>query len=193
LRFGLRADSWRAPQPPLARRLAKLVGGADPERARQLDRAPRIQAEIPAEADEIGCELALELVELGDRTGFDQLAEPRLDRTPDAPQLARPSRFNELGDREGRLANGVGGATVGADGVRVAVDELQQHGERIEPIGDLGVVHQPQSPPSRRSLARSVASFVRRWPAPCDERSDDVGVAEAIYEGAFSRPFLHHR
>jgi hypothetical protein len=49
--------------------------------------------------------------------------------------------------------------------VWVAVDELEQRGERIESIGDLGVVHRRQSPPSGGRFARRVASLVRRWPA----------------------------
>ena len=62
-------------------------------RAISTDRFVR-QPEVAAEADEPGHELALELAQLGDLPGLDQLAQPRLDPGPDAAQLAatRPER-----------------------------------------------------------------------------------------------------
>src|SRR5437773_1478731 len=52
-RLGLRPDSRHGSEPARGRRLAKLVGRADAERARELDRALRTKPEIAAEADEI--------------------------------------------------------------------------------------------------------------------------------------------
>ena len=80
-------------QPPRRGGLAQLVGGSDAERAADLDRALRPEAEQPPEADELRRDLALELVELRDPPGLDELAQPRLDPRPDAAQLSHaPAR-----------------------------------------------------------------------------------------------------
>ena len=66
-----------------------------------------------------------------------------------------------------RAAETIRGAAVGADGVRVAVGELEQRSECIKTIGDLGVVHERQSPGTRRVArprggltARSIATIL---------------------------------
>ena len=141
LRLGLRPDARDGPQPARGRRLAKLVGGADAERPRELDRALRAEPEVAAEADEIGRELALELRQLGDLARLDELAQPRLDPRADPAQLARPPGPHELGDRERRAADRLGGAAVGAGRVRVRLGELEQRRERVQAVGDLGIVH----------------------------------------------------
>ena len=66
-----------------------------PERPRDLDRAPRGQPEVAAEADQPGRELALELGQLGDLPRLDELAQPRLDPGPDPAQLPHPPRAHE--------------------------------------------------------------------------------------------------
>jgi hypothetical protein len=140
-RLGLRPDSGDAPQPAGGRRLAQLVGGADSERSRYLDRAFSAQAEIAAHADQIGGELTLELRQLGDPARLDELAQARLDPRADPAQLARAAGPHQLRDREPGTTDGLGRATVGASHVRVRLGELEQRRERVEAIGDLGVVH----------------------------------------------------
>ena len=137
----LRPDPRHGPQPPGRRRLAQLVGRADAERPRDLDRALRAQPEVAAEADEVGRELALELRQLGDLAGLDELAQPRLDPRADPAQLAHPPGPHELGDGDRRGADRLGGAAVGAGRVGVRVGEVEQRRERVQPVGDPGVVH----------------------------------------------------
>ncbi len=74
LRLDLRPDARDRPQPARGRRFAKLVGGADVERARKLDGALRPEPEVAPEADEIRRQFALELRQLGDLTRLDELA-----------------------------------------------------------------------------------------------------------------------
>ena len=83
-------------------------------RAISTDRL-RAQPEVAAEADEVGRQLALELGQLGDLAGLDQLLEPARDPRPDAAQLAHPAR-GARGRRPGRAcaADRLRRATVGA-------------------------------------------------------------------------------
>ena len=98
------------------------------------------EAEIATEADEAGRELALELGQLGDVAGLDELAQPRLDPAADPAQLAHPAAAHELGDRDaGARADRLGRAAVGAGRVRVRVGELEQRRERVQPVGDLAL------------------------------------------------------
>ena len=106
------------------------------ERASSTERLA-LEAEVAPEADEVGRELALELGELGDLAGLDELAQPRLDPLADPAQLADPVSAHELGDRERGAADRLGGAAVGADRVRVRLDELEHQRERLEAVGDL--------------------------------------------------------
>ena len=92
LRLGLRPDARHGPQPARGRRLAKLLGRADAERPRELDRALRAQPEVAAEADELGRELALELRQLGDRRRS-RRARAAAPRSPGRSRAARaPAR-----------------------------------------------------------------------------------------------------
>ena len=52
----------------------------------------------------------------------------------------RPAR-HKLGDGHGAVADGLGGSLVGADRVRIGVPQLEDRGEGVEPVGDLGVIH----------------------------------------------------
>ena len=91
-RLGLRPDAGHGPQPPGGRRLAQLVGRADAERPRDLDRALRAEPEVAAEADEAGRELALELGQLGDRRRS-RRARAAAPRSPGRSRAARaPAR-----------------------------------------------------------------------------------------------------
>ena len=127
---------------PDAAAARELVGGAHAERARQLDRALGAQAEVAAEADEVRRQLALDLSELLDLARLHQLAQPRLDPLADPAQLADPATAHEVLDWERGTPDRLGGAAVGADRVRVRLDELEHQRERLQAIGDLGVVHE---------------------------------------------------
>ena len=140
-RLGLRTDSRHRPQPALGGRLAQLVGGADVQGPSELDRAPGAESEVAPEADEIRRELALELLQLADLAGLDELAQPRLDPRADPPQLADPSGPHELAHGRRGAADHLGRAAVRAGRVRAGVAELEQRRQRVQAIGDLGVVH----------------------------------------------------
>jgi hypothetical protein len=139
-RLGLRSDAGRGPQSPGGRGLAQLLGRTDPERPRDLDRALGAQPEIAAEADELGGQLALELLELGYPARLDQLEQPRLDARTDPAQLANATRPDQLRDWDRRAANRLGGAPVGPRGVGIRVGQLEQGRERVEAPGQLAVV-----------------------------------------------------
>src|SRR5581483_8418948 len=59
----LGADAGDRGEPPRRRRLPELIGGADAQGLRDLDRAPRGQPQKAAEPDQLGSELTLELRE----------------------------------------------------------------------------------------------------------------------------------
>jgi hypothetical protein len=142
----LRADAGSGSQAPCARRLAKLIRRLRAERARDLDRPLRLQAEQAAEADELRLDLALQLVELCDRPGLDELLQPRRDARADAAQLLGPARAHELLDRRLRLADGLGRPAVGARGVEARAGEVEQTGKRLQALGDRRVVHASYMP-----------------------------------------------
>ena len=140
-RLGLRPDPRHGAQAARGGRLAQLGGRPDAERPRELDRALRAQAEVAAQADQLGRELALELRQLGDRAGLDELAQPRLDPGADPAQLARPPGAHQLDDGDRGRPDRLGGAAVRARRVGVRVGELEQRRERVQAIGDQGVLH----------------------------------------------------
>ena len=146
LRLALRPDPRHAAQPPGRRRLAQLAGRPHAERPRDLERARGAQAEVAAEADQLGRELALELRQLGDLAGLDQLPQPALDPRADAAQLAHPPGPDQPGDRHRRAADRLGGAVIGARLVRVRVGQLEQRCEGLQAVGDPGVVHRGSVP-----------------------------------------------
>ncbi len=99
------------------------------------------EAHEPAERDELRLDFALELFELGDAAGLDELDEPALDPRADPAQVPDAPRSDELGDRRPRLADQLGGAPVGADGVVAGARQLEQGGVRLEHLRDLSVAH----------------------------------------------------
>jgi hypothetical protein len=106
-----------------------------------LDRRAVAPARGSGRADEPGRELALELRELGDVAGLDELAQPPLDARSDPAQLAHAPRADEPLDGDRRAADRLGGPAVGARRVGVRVAELEQGREPLEAIRDPGVVH----------------------------------------------------
>jgi len=84
LRLGLGPDARHAAQLPGQRRGAELLRRPDIQRTRDVDRPPRAQPQVPAEPDQRRRQVALELRQLGDVAGLDQLEKARLvRRVPD--------------------------------------------------------------------------------------------------------------
>ena len=133
----LRPDPGHACEPSLCRGLPELLGGAHAESAPDLDRTLRAETDEPPEPDELGRDLALQLVELGDPPRLEELAEPRLDPRADAAQLADAAGLHELRDRRLRLADQLGGPPVGAHGVGARFGEVEQGCERLQAVRDL--------------------------------------------------------
>jgi hypothetical protein len=154
-RLGLRADAGDVGQAARGGGLAQLVGRAHLERAGDLQRPPRGQAEVAAEPDQLRRQLALELGELRDPAGLDELAKPPFDATSDPAQLAHPPGAHEGGDVDPRVADRLRGAAVGAGRVRVRLGELEQRRERLQAVGDLAVADHAVARISRSASARS--------------------------------------
>ena len=137
----LRPDSRDAVEPSLRRSLAQLRQRPDPERMPELAHPLRRDAEQRSHADELRQRLRLELVQLGDAAGLDELAEPGLDAGADTGQLPHTSLPHERGHIGGRRADQVGRSAVRAHGVVAGAVEVEQGGEGVEAIGEGGVVH----------------------------------------------------
>ena len=93
------------------------------------------------DADELRQRLRLELVQLGDLAGLDELAQPRLDPGPDPGQLAHAALADELGDVGRRRADQLRRPPVGAHGVVAGPVQVEQSGEGVEALGERRVVH----------------------------------------------------
>ena len=164
LRLDLRPDPGHGPQPPGRGRLAELLRGADAERPRDLDRALRGQPQVAAEPDQAGRQLALELGELRDLAGLQQLLEPPLDPGADPAQLLHATLAHERVDRRRGAADQLRGAPVRADRVGIGLRELEQRREGVEAVGDRGVLH-PSSVPTtigRVAVPEEHREFARR-------------------------------
>ena len=137
----LRADPRHGREPFLRRGRPQLRQRPDPERVPELAHPLRRDAEQRGDADQLRQRLRLQLVQLCDAPGLDQLAQPRLDSRADAGQLARPPGAHERGHVGGRRADQVGRATVGAHRVVAGAVEVEQGGEGVQPFGERGVGH----------------------------------------------------
>ena len=62
-----------------------------------------------------------------------------LDRRPDPREARRRLLERELGDRDGRLADPLRRPPVGLEAEGVGAVELEQVGEEVEALGELGV------------------------------------------------------
>jgi hypothetical protein len=139
--LGLRPDARDGGQPPFARSLAELVCCRHAERSADLDHALRPDPEEAPEPDQLGLHLALELVELRDAPGLDELAEACGDTGADAAQLLHTPGGDELGDRRLRLADRLRSSPIRTRGVVAGVREVQQARERFQLLRDVGVCH----------------------------------------------------
>ena len=188
----LRPDARHRAQPPGRRRLAQFVPRAYVQGAGDLERALGAEPEVEAEPDQVGPQLTLELGQLGDLAGLDQLAQAPLDARPDPPQPAHLAGADEAGHRELRRAHGLRGPPVGARGVGIRVRELEQRGEGLEALGDGRVVEvrcahtrndaasaagnvQPDCPELRMTPSRRGGSL----PDHCDEGGSHGGLVRA--------------
>jgi hypothetical protein len=141
LGLALGPDPRHRPQLPRRRRLAQLAGRPDAERPRDLERAGGPEPEVAAQADELGRELALELGELADLARLHELPQPALDPRSDPAQPAHLSGPHQPGDGNRRAADRLGRPAIGARLVRVRVGQVEQRRERLQAVGDPGVVH----------------------------------------------------
>src|SRR5262249_36193776 len=123
------------------------------------------------EADQLRAQLALELVELRDPAGLDELLESRRDPGSDPAKLTDAPGADELVDGDRRLAHGLGRAAVGPRGVRARAGEVEQRRERLEAIGDRGVLD------ARRHAVKSDSRAVVAGPSG-GVAADPPGAAE---------------
>ena len=138
--FRLRSDPRDRRQPPFPRRHPELLGAGDAERLSDLDHPLRPDAEEATKPDELGLHLAFELVELGDATGLDELAQARRDPRADPSQLLDAPCGNELGDRRLRLADRLRRSPIRARRVEARAGEIEECRETLQLLGDRRVV-----------------------------------------------------
>ena len=98
-RSRLRPDPGHAVEPACRGRFAQLRQRPDPERVPDLAHPLRRDAEQRRNADELRQRLRLQLVQLGDPSRLDELAQPRLDPRPDPAQLAHATLAHERSRR----------------------------------------------------------------------------------------------
>src|SRR5204862_2335843 len=87
---------------------AQILDRAHAERAPDRDQPLRPDAEEAAQRYELWLDLALELLELGQPAGRDELFQPSLDPRTDPAQLAYAPDPHELTNRRARLAHQFG-------------------------------------------------------------------------------------
>ena len=88
-----------------------------------------------------GRELALELGELGDLARLDELAQLGLDAPADPAQPPHAPARTSSATRDRRGADVSAARRYARAEYGLASAELEQRGEGVEPVGDLGVVH----------------------------------------------------
>ena len=121
----------------------------------------RGEAEHAPESDESRIELRLEIAELRDLAGLDQLAQLRLDSRANAAHVPHTTRADKLCDRRWRGANELCGPQVRAHCERGRFGELQQRREQYESVGNprVGRIsplgHRKNSFPKRRVIVRA--------------------------------------
>ena len=137
--LGLRAEPGElAELLPLGGRAQLLLGG-DPELGEEAPRGLGPEAGNTHHVDEPGRNAVAELRERLEVAGLRQLDDLRFDRAADPRDLRRAAVERELGDRGGRLPHPRGGAPVGGEPESVGPVELEQIGQELEPVGELGV------------------------------------------------------
>ena len=120
------------------------LGPADelavPERPTDLDHALRPHSEQAPKGDQLGSNLAVELIQFSDATCLDELLQPCRDPGSDAAQLLSAAGCDQLCNGRLGLADGLGGAPVGAGRVEARTREIEQARECLELFRDESVV-----------------------------------------------------
>ena len=114
LRFGDGPNARNLTKAAALRGLHKLVHRPQIKMARDMNCPLRGEAEHAPESDESRIELRLEIAELRDLAGLDQLAQLRLDSRANAAHVAYTTRADKLCDRCWRGANELCGPQVRA-------------------------------------------------------------------------------
>jgi hypothetical protein len=140
LGFGRRADPGDLPETAAGGRVAQLVGVRHVQRVPDLHEPLRREADEAGQPNELGANGCLQLVELREPPGLDELAEARLDRAADSGQFPDATTAHEAGDIRRRRADQLGGAPVRAHAVEARARQVEQGGERLEPVGEPRVV-----------------------------------------------------
>ena len=133
---------------PRGGRLAQLLRRLHAERPRDVDRAPRPEPEVAAEPDHPERELGVRArpARRSRRSGRARAAAPRCPARCRAARAPGPVRTSDATGTGAARTDRLGGATVGARAVRVRLGEVEQRRERLQPIGDPGVVHRCTMP-----------------------------------------------
>ena len=147
----LRPDPGDRRQASGTRGFAELVGRRDAERAADLHHALGPDAEEAAKPDQLRLHVALELLQLRNPPGFDELVETPGDTRPDPPQLLDSAGRDELRDRRLRVADRLGRAAVCARRVMPGARQVEQARECFQLLGDLGICHTVSLAAWRRS------------------------------------------
>ena len=140
LALGGSADAAHGAQPAAERCGPELLGRPHVERLADLEHALRADADQPSEADQLGTQLALQVVELGDPARRDKLVETGRDAGADPSQLPHTPGADELLDPHRRLPHRAGGSAVGPRRVGVGPREIEQRRERFQSLRDARVV-----------------------------------------------------
>ena len=133
-------NARHALQRALAGDPAEVVRGFDAKGGGDLQHPLRRDAQQAAEPDELRSSPAAELVQLGDRAGLCELAQPRRDPRADSPQLALATVADERHYRCPCLADRRCRSAVRAGGVPARLGKVEERGERLEFGGDPGIV-----------------------------------------------------
>ena len=140
LLLALRPETRERPQPLALCRGLELVERLDAELTPDAGRGLRAEPGQLHEEDDLRRDALLVLRERFDLAHLDDLDDLLLDRLADALQLLRASVERELGDRPRRLAHPRGRPAIRDDTERVLALELEQVGEKLDLVGDLGVL-----------------------------------------------------
>ena len=136
----LRADAGNGGQASFTCRCTELVRGRDAEGSTDLHHPLRPDAQVAPEPDELWLHLSLELVQLRDASGLDELLQACGDARSDSTQLLHPPGGDEVRDRRLRLTDRLRRPPVCARGVVAGARKVEQPREGFELLGDRCVV-----------------------------------------------------
>ena len=114
----------------------KLSRCLDLEVIGDLQHPLRPETQIPSQADQVWTDVAFELVQLRDRARFHELGQRSGYGWADTAQFANSVCTDKFFGGCESVANRLGGTPVGARGVKPGTGQLQETGERIQPLSD---------------------------------------------------------